>query len=222
MASESALLASKFAISATQTRALVASWLVQDSVSNVSTSSDRIRSSVHGSQDKGEKKGQKGQVEGENGVKSGGIKSRENGSNTREKVEDQGEDGQDEVSANDELIEDEDIEFNKKYHVIVGRGGIGTPNQTEESTGVNSFRQRKTVEFMKKQIDRRKAEGHKRIVPLEQEEEEEEEEESRNSIKAKSVDVNGHVDKKTKMSILDDLLMTKQQKQSRKHKHRKR
>ncbi|KAK9448146.1 uncharacterized protein V1518DRAFT_428529 [Limtongia smithiae] len=89
--------------------------------------------------------------------------------------------------------EDEDHDFTKKYTVITGRGGIGTPAPDNDTTiPVNSsatpYRQRKTLEFMQKQILKRKAAeaaGSSKAGatrPADHESEEEDESESRTSV----------------------------------------
>ncbi|KAK9430015.1 hypothetical protein V1505DRAFT_329145 [Lipomyces doorenjongii] len=164
MASETALLASRFAVSIAQARALVASWLGPDQT-------DTEDSKNHGSRTAaGSDRGLHGYTyQADTRQEQGG--KRENSREIRqEKAKQNGEQaevpGHDDVvlsSENETSANDEDEEFSKKYTIIVGSGGIGTPapsNTAESSMGtsVSAFRQRKTIEFMQKQIHKRRAE----------------------------------------------------------------
>ncbi|KAK9488792.1 hypothetical protein V1527DRAFT_456225 [Lipomyces starkeyi] len=161
MASETALLASQFAVSIAQARALVASWLGPEST-------DIEDSKNHGSRTTaGSDRGLRGYAYQTDAQQEQGSKRENLGEIRQEKAEQNGEQedvGNDDVglsSENETSANDEDEEFAKKYTIIVGRGGIGTPapsNTTESSIAVSAFRQRKTIEFMQKQIDKRRAE----------------------------------------------------------------
>ncbi|KAK9359736.1 hypothetical protein V1504DRAFT_434483 [Lipomyces starkeyi] len=164
MASETALLASRFAVSIAQARALVASWLGPDST-------DIEDSKNHGSRTTaGSDRGLRGYAYQTDTQQEQGSKRENSGEIRQEKAEQNGEQedvpGNDDVglsSENETSANDDDEEFAKKYTIIVGRGGIGTPapsNNTESSIGtsVSAFRQRKTIEFMQKQIHKRRAE----------------------------------------------------------------
>ncbi|KAK9323409.1 hypothetical protein V1517DRAFT_320680 [Lipomyces orientalis] len=165
MASETALLASRFAVSIAQTRALVASWLGPDSSDNEGSRNNGT-SGTYGSDrafhgdayQAGRQQEQSGKTDGTREI-------------SRDKLRQNGEQaylsGNEDVPLSTEEEEtstnDEDVEFSKKYTVIVGRGGIGASlpaNTTESSTGppVSAFRQRKTIEFMQKQILKRRVE----------------------------------------------------------------
>ncbi|KAK9330112.1 hypothetical protein V1520DRAFT_341328 [Lipomyces starkeyi] len=189
MASETALLASRFAVSIAQARALVASWLGPDSTdiedsknhgSRTTTGSDRdLRGYAYQTDTQQEQGGKR-----ENSREIRQEKAEQNGEQADIPGNvDVGLSSENETSANDE-----DEEFAKKYTIIVGRGGIGTPapsNSTESSIGtsVNAFRQRKTIEFMQKQIHKRRAEDARAQVnsksPNSEDVEDADEEESR-------------------------------------------
>ncbi|KAK9236893.1 hypothetical protein V1525DRAFT_361921 [Lipomyces kononenkoae] len=163
MASETALLASRFAVSIAQTRALVASWLESDpkdkgdtrsnGSSNIAGSGrDDLFDEAEGDEEQGAKKGKS------RGIGLDKAKQKYERANVP-RADDVTMSTEDETSANDE-----DKEFSKKYTIIVGRGGIGTPasSDTSESVtrpSVSAFRQRKTIEFMQKQIHKRRADN---------------------------------------------------------------
>ncbi|KAK9374861.1 uncharacterized protein V1513DRAFT_444635 [Lipomyces chichibuensis] len=262
MASETALLASRFAVSIAQARALVASWLgpdptdIEDSKnhgSRTTAGSDRGLCAA----DQADTRQEKGDTRQEQGGK------RENSREIRqEKAKQNGEQadvpGNDDVepsSENEASANDEDEEFANKYTIIVGRGGIGTPaasNTTESSIGtsVSAFRQRKTIEFMQKQIQRRRAEDARAQVNSKSSNSEDvdygDELESRTTavyVPAKrpvpnepapsgthsategdndiSIVPSSHAKRRKTLSILDDLIQSKQEQQQKKKKKKK-
>ncbi|KAK9248964.1 hypothetical protein V1506DRAFT_526559 [Lipomyces tetrasporus] len=165
MASETALLTSRFAVSIAQTRALVASWLGPDSSDNEGSRSNGTSGTSGADRGLHVNTHQAGTQQEQTDKKDS---TREI---SRDKLRQNGEQayllGNEDVPLSTEAEEtsanDEDVEFSKKYTVIVGRGGIGASlpaNTTESSTGtpVSAYRQRKTIEFMQKQIHKRRVE----------------------------------------------------------------
>ncbi|KAK9455087.1 hypothetical protein V1511DRAFT_332323 [Dipodascopsis uninucleata] len=58
----------------------------------------------------------------------------------------------------EEEQKNEQLEFSKRYTVINGKGGIGTPTTVnDEKPSANAFRQRKTLEFLQKQARKRQS-----------------------------------------------------------------
>ncbi|KAK9367676.1 hypothetical protein V1509DRAFT_133629 [Lipomyces kononenkoae] len=167
MASETALLASRFAVSIAQTRALVASWLESDPKGKADTKNNGSGNTAGSDRDDLLDEAESDEAESDEEQGKNKERSREIGldkaKQRNERANAQGHEDvrmstEDETSANDE-----DNEFSKKYTIIVGRGGIGTPASSDTSESlkpsVSAFRQRKTIEFMQKQIHKRRAEN---------------------------------------------------------------
>ncbi|KAK9385648.1 hypothetical protein V1515DRAFT_607446 [Lipomyces mesembrius] len=261
MASETALLASRFAVSIAQARALVASWLGSDQPDIehskdhgplTAAGSDR---GLHGCAYQADTRQEQGSKR-ENSREIRQEKAKQNGEQADvPRNDDVGLSSENESSANDE-----DEEFSKKYTIIVGRGGIGMPSPTDTTessmgTSLSAFRQRKTIEFMQKQIHKRRAEDARAQVnsqsPNSEDVDDGDDQESRTTAvyvpatkhgskppvrnepapsrthsaaeggNDTSILPSGLAKKRKTLSVLDDLIQSKQEQQQKKKKKKK-